>query len=403
MEPNKGYVLAASLIDRLFPNRPSGPLAVLFSLVFGKSLGNGMVWSVIALYGQSMGASAAVIGLMISVYGGGRLFMNVPAGLASEKYGRKAMMSLGCGLIGLGSLAAALTTNVAAFFVCLTIMGCASAVFMTSALAAIADLGTPGRRLQDASWYQASNMIGASMGPAVGGIVAGLWGYAAPYWANAAIAFAGAAAFAMMPWPSETTTQKKPVKDGELRAIAKQSIGLGLMYFAIFYVRVASNWVLLPLIATSQFGMQLTTVGLILTSGALANLSVLTTTATLVRLLGRVWVIVLASCLTIIACAMLAFGNHPAFLWISAILFGATSGLAAPTLIAYVADVAPENQRGPAMGLLRTMQDLSLILGPFITGLLSDNLGLGYHGGLYGCLILLSIATIVFRVTAKRR
>jgi DHA1 family multidrug resistance protein-like MFS transporter len=378
-------------------------MAVLFSLVFAKALGNGMVWSVIALYGQSMGASAAVIGLMISVYGGGRLFMNVPAGLASEKYGRKAMMSLGCGLIGLGSLAAALTSNVTAFFVCLTIMGCASAVFMTSALAAIADLGTPGRRLQDASWYQASNMIGSSMGPALGGIIAGTWGYGGPYWVNAGLALAGAGAFAFMTWPKETAAQKKPVKEGELRAIAKQSIGLGLMYFAIFYVRVASNWVLLPLIATTQFGIDLTTVGLILTCGALANLGVLTSTATLVRLLGRVWVIVLASCLTISACAMLAFGNHPAFLWISAILFGATSGLAAPTLIAYVADVAPENQRGPAMGLLRTMQDLSLILGPFITGLLSDNLGLGYHGGLYGCLILLSIATIVFRVTAKRR
>jgi hypothetical protein len=54
------------------------------------------------------------------------------------------------------------------------------------------------------------------------------------------------------------------------------------------------------------------------------------------------------------------------------------------------------------MGLLRTMQDLSLILGPLLTGLLSDNLGLGYQGGLYGCLALLGGATIVFRASARR-
>jgi hypothetical protein len=43
------------------------------------------------------------------------------------------------------------------------------------------------------------------------------------------------------------------------------------------------------------------------------------------------------------------------------------------------------------------MQDLALILGPFLTGLLSDHLGLGFQGGLLGCLVLLSAATIAFR------
>jgi MFS family permease len=98
---------------------------------------------------------------------------------------------------------------------------------------------------------------------------------------------------------------------------------------------------------------------------------------------------------------MLAFGDHPAFLWVTSILFGAAAGVASPTLNAYVAEVAPEGLRGPAMGLLRTMQDLSLLLGPLVTGLLSDHTGLGYQGGLLGCLVLLSVATIVFRVGAR--
>lgn len=178
-------------------------------------------------------------------------------------------------------------------------------------------------------------------------------------------------------------------------------MGVGLMYFAIFYVRVASNWVLLPLIAQSKFGLDLTSIGLVLTCGALANLMVLWSVGALVRILGRVEVITLSGLVTLAACALLAFGDASAYLWIASILFGVAAGVASPTLNAYVAEVAPEGLRGPAMGLLRTMQDLSLILGPLVTGLLSDHAGLGYQGGLIGCLVLLGCATFIFRVSAR--
>ena len=392
----------AQNIRNLLPETPSRPFAVLLLLVFLKQAGNGMVWSILAIYGQSLGASAAVVGLMISAYGGARLLVNIPSGYVSEKVGRRAMMSAGCAFIAASSFAAMALVRIDAFFVCLLVMGGASAVFMTSALAAVADLGKPGDRLRDMSMYQAANMVGASMGPAIGGIVAGLWGYGAPFLINALVALAGVFAFAMMPWPKkEQIKRTEAPKSGGLGRLARQGMGVGLMYFSIFYVRVSSNWVLLPLIAQTKFGLELTTIGLILTSGAIANLTVLSSVGPLVRIFGRIQVITLSSLLTLTACAMLAFGDHQAFLWITSILFGAAAGVASPTLNAYVAEVAPEGLRGPAMGLLRTMQDLSLILGPLITGLLSDHTGLGYQGGLFGCLVLLSVATILFRWDAR--
>jgi len=381
---------------------PSRPFAVLLLLVFLKQAGNGMVWSILAIYGQSLGASAAVVGLMISAYGGARLLVNIPSGYVSEKIGRRAMMSAGCALIAASSFAAMALVRIDAFFACLLIMGGASAIFMTSALAAVADLGEPGKRLRDMSMYQAANMVGASMGPAIGGLAAGMWGYSSPFLINGIVALAGVFAFAMMPWPRKEEVKRPEVpRSGGLGRLARQGAGVGLMYFSIFYVRVASNWVLLPLIAQTQFKLELTTIGLILTSGAIANLTVLSVVGVLVRVFGRIQVITLSSLLTLAACAMLAFGDHQAYLWVTSILFGAAAGVASPTLNAYVAEVAPEGLRGPAMGLLRTMQDLSLILGPLVTGLLSDHTGLGYQGGLFGCLALLLVATIMFRWSAR--
>ena len=394
--------LRTTLRER-FPNLPSKPLVVLLLLVFFKQLGNGMVWSVLAVYGQSLGASAAVVGLMISAFGGARLVMNFPAGYASEKLGRRRVMSLGCVLLAIASFAIVATSEISSFFICLLVMGIASSSIITSALAAVADLGTPGRRVQDMSYYQGANMIGASMGPALGGIAVGLWGYSTPFLVNGIVAVCGIVAFAVMPWPRIAERGDRPQSTpGQLRALAKQGLGIGLMSFSIFYVRTSSNWILMPLIAQSRFGMDMTTIGLILTGGALANLSVLPFTARLTARFGHMRVIVIASALTLVACGILAFGDHPIFLCLSSILFGAGGGVANPTLTAYVADVAPADQRGPAMGLLRTMQDLALLLGPFFTGLLSDYLGLGYQGGLLGCLALLAVATAAFRWGVRR-
>lgn len=384
-----------------FPNLPTKPLLVLLPLIFFKQVGNGMVWSVLAVYGQSMGASAAVVGLMISAFGGARLLMNFPAGYASEKLGRRRMMSLGCVLLALASFAVVVTSQLGAFFGCLLVMGIASSTFITSALAAVADLGTPGQRVRDMSFYQGANMIGASMGPALGGLTAGLWGYDAPFMINGLIAVCGLIALSFVPWSEPHTRERFRSPPGQLRALAKQGMGVGLMCFSIFYVRTSSNWILMPLIAQTRFDMDVTTIGLILTGGAIANLCVLPFTPRLARRFGRIRIIVIASCLTLVACALLAFGDHPAFLSLSSILFGAGGGVATPTLTAYVADEAPDNQRGPAMALLRTMQDLALILGPFFTGLLADHLGLGFQGGLFGCLALLSVATLAFRWGAR--
>jgi MFS family permease len=314
------------------------------------------------------------------------------------------MMSAGCAVLVVSSLWVVFTNDLPSFFIAVIIQGLASSVFMTSALAAVADLGTPSRRIEDMSMYQAANMIGASMGPAIGGLSASLWGYDAPFWANGLMAICGIVAFAAMPWKEEAegAVKLRPAK-GELRLIARQGANIGLMYFSIFYVRSASNWILMPLIAADRFSMDLAHIGLILTAGSVANLCMLGFTAPLNRLVGRMWTVVISSILTLVACALLAFGDAPVYLWVSSMLFGLGGAIATPTLVAYISDSAPEGLRGPAMGLLRTAQDLALLIGPALTGVLSDNLGLGYQGGLLGCLALLAVSTVVFRIGEGRR
>ncbi len=381
---------------------PSAPLLVLLGSVFVMQIGNGMVWSMIAVCGQSLGASAAFVGLMVSAFGGARLVINIPAGYASERFGRRRMMSLGCVVTAIASFAVVATFGLGAFFAGLLFMGISSAVIVTSALASVADLGAPERRLQDMSMYQGVNVIGISIGPALGGLVAGLWGYSAVFFVNGTIALFGIFAFALMPWPKTAPDREGPrPAPVRLRTLAREGAYIGLIFFSLFYVRVASNWILMPLIAQSKFHLSVSTIGLILTSGAVSNFCILFFTPHLARLFGRVRIIVLSCVLTLAGCAVLALATGPEFVWLSSILFGVSGGVGFPTITAYAAEAAPADQRGPVMGLLRTAQDLALIVGPLFTGLLAEHLGLGFQGGLLGCLVLLTLATVAFGWRAR--
>jgi DHA1 family multidrug resistance protein-like MFS transporter len=382
---------------------PSKSMAVLLLLVFCKQIGNGMVWSIIAAYGHSLGASAAVVGLMVSSYGGARLLVNFPAGYASERFGRRRMMSAGCVVLAIASFTAVMTSQIGPLFGCLLMMGLASSAFMTSALAAVADLGTPGKRVNDMSLYQGANMIGAAMGPALGGLTAGLAGYNAPFLVNGCIATVGIIAFAVMPWSEpkdKIEARKTPATRAEMVGFVRKGGAIWLMVFSLFFVRSSANWILMPIIAQERFGLELATIGLILTMSAVANVCTLPFTAGLAARFGRIRMILLAGMLTLTAVALMAFGFQPTFFWVSSMLFGLGAGVGTPMLTSFVADMAPADLRGPAMGLLRTMQDLALFVGPFFVGLLSDNLGYGFQGGLFGCLTLIGLATLTFWLRA---
>lgn len=380
------------------------PLLVFFGLIFFLQVGTGMVWSMLAVYGHSIGASAAMVGTMVSSFGGARMLANFPAGWGSEKFGRRRMMALGCGLLAVASFFAAATTGIPAILACLLLMGIGSSVFITSALAAAVDLGRPERRMRDMAAYQGANIIGISMGPALGGLVAGLWGYGSPFVVQGTLAVVTVLALPFIPWTPYAAPQSRlgAAAAGRPKGFVRQAAGIGLMAFSLFYVRVSSNWILLPLIGLDQFGMDVATVGLVLTAGAVTNLLCLPVTAWAAVRLGRARLILLSSALTLAGAALLAFGKAEIFVWLTSILFGAGGGLSAPTLTAYVADAAPADRRGPAMGLLRTMQDAALILGPLATGLLTEHLGLGYQGGLFGAILLLAAATAAFGWVTRR-
>jgi len=374
------------------------PLGLLLGMFF-TYIGIGMVWSILTVYATSLGASAATAGATISTFGASRLFVSVPAGLISERLGRVRVMLAGLLLVAVASFIALAVQSMAALLACLVLQGVGSACYGTAALSAVTDRGTPLTRVRDMAAYQTATQIGLSLGPGLGGFAAALWGYGAPFACQGAMAVI--AFFAVRRIPGEI--RARPAQDAARPAVSVFGLiaGVAALSYALFFGRVASSWILMPLIAHDAFAMGIGEIGALLTASAIANLAVLRFVPRLVRRYGRFGVMLGANATVLVALGLLAFATSSTMLWPFTVLMGAGTGLTSALVSAYAADAAPSGRVGAVMGSMRMTTDLGAITGPILAGFCVDQAWLGTRGGIGLCAAMLVATSAVFLSTAK--
>jgi MFS family permease len=287
------------------------------------------------------------------------------------------------------------------------LQGIGSAAYVTAALAAFADIGTPETRIGDMSNYQAATLIGLSVGPGIGGLLAATVGYESPFLLLGGMAVLGTLAIALAVVPEKD--KAPPIKDGASArgrepvpaGLAASVVGLVAMTFGVVFTRIGVVWVLLPLFAQARFALGPREIGLMLTASAVGNLVMLPLVTILARRQGYRFTVLLSTWVMVGALILLAVLDAVASVWLAAVLLGIGSALALPTLSAYAANAAPPHQLGAAMGLLRTVTDVAIVIGPVAVGALLSSAGLGYVGVLVICAAILFITTIVFAILIR--
>jgi MFS family permease len=379
--------------------RNAGPPLGLLMGMFFTYIGIGMVWSILTVYATSLGASAATAGATISAFGASRLFVSVPAGMISERFGRVRVMLVGLLLVAASSFVALAVHSMTTLILCLVLQGVGSACYGTSALSAVTDRGTPQTRVRDMAAYQTATQIGLSLGPGLGGFAAALWGYGAPFACQGLMAMI--ALLAVMRIPSE----RKPKSVGEVlpRAggIFALIAGVAGLSYALFFGRVASSWILMPLIAHNIMGLGIGTVGALLTASSIANLTILRFISLLVRRFGRATTMIGSTAVVLLALAMLAIAHSETMLWVFTILIGAGMGVSTALVTSYAADAATPGRVGAVMGSMRMTTDLGAITGPILAGFCVDQAWLGVSGGIGLCGAMIVITATIFFATAK--
>ncbi len=383
-------------------------------------LGQGVIAPVLPLYAKDFGVSTTMIGASISVFGLARILFNLPAGLLSDRLGRRLLLVGGPIITAAGSFLSAFAGDIWSLLVFRFIAGIGSAVFMTAGITLVADISTPENRGRMLSLHLGSLLIGVSIGPAVGGLTAELINLRAPF-ILVGVLSAACAVWALRVMPEthrravtagageqvagETeveVTAAPPSAPVSIRSLAG-NMGLllvSLVTFSIFFTRTGARQTVLPLSGNEEFGLSAGLLGLIFAMMALINLATIIPSGAWADRFGRKRVIVPSALLAAGALGLFAVTDSlPVFL-IAAVLLALGTGISGPAPAAYAADVIPAQARGMGMGLFRTYSDIGFVVGPLLLGWIADATG-GFGWPLAFNAALMAAGALAFGLFAK--
>jgi MFS transporter, DHA1 family, multidrug resistance protein len=342
--------------------------------VFSSTIAKNPVLPILA---QQLGADKAMIGWVAAASTLTGILASLPAGLLSDRWGRKLLL-LGAGVVFVSAPLAYLFVSTPAQLAAVRAYhGLATAVLGPVAMVYVADLA-PTHRGERLGWYASTTLAGRALAPVAGGtlLTIGPWP-----WVYALCGMAGGLAFLGM-WllPDSQTSVASTYDDAAAnpalslreslrcvlghRTIMATSVAEASQYLAFGAVEA-----FLPLYALSV-GVDKAMVGLLFG----AQIGVKTFARPLMGKVsdryGRARQIVLGLLLTGVTAGLFPQTRMAPLLLVLSAGFGLGIAIASAATSALVADLAPENSRGAALGTLSTIMDVGQALGPILLGTL---------------------------------
>ena len=382
--------------------------------------GQGVIGPVLPLFAKEFGVGAATIGLTLSVFALARMILNVPLGLLSDRYGRRLLLVGGPLVTAAGMVGSGFAQDIVQLLAWRFVAGAGSAMYQTGTMIFLTDISTPENRARFIGTNQGALLLGVSIGPAIGGVLAEGFGLRAPFYVvGLAALVATAYAYLRLPEtrPHSPRTADGPVEPGLALGLPAgrrrgwvgmvrsfDFMAVSAVTMATFFTRTASQQTMVPLLANARLAMSPGVLGAVFTGMSVMNLLLIVPAALATDRLGRKRVIVPSG--LVVAAGLLLYagaGGYAAFLLASAV-FAFGSSIAGPAPAAYAADIAPEDARGLAMGLYRTSGDVGFVIGPPLLGLIADATSFGWALSVNALLMAAMALLFLFaRETVRRQ
>jgi len=368
-------------------------------------LGHGVAAPCVPLLSSHLGASAGDVGFALSTFGFARLALNVPVGVAADRLGRKPLLVGGALVNAAGHALSALAPDAASFALARCVAGAGNAAYLGTAAVYLSDVSRPGARARVLGLNHAALLAGVSLGPVLGGFVAGEASLQAPFFAVAALGVCSAAAAALAVTESRSAAATVAVAAAagtgdapSMRSLVfgdRRFLAAGVAHAATFALRQGGRNLLLALVAADVFGYSPLELGQLFGAMALGDLLGVAPASVLADAVDDARRIVVPSLIGTAAAvgalagvvAAAAGGGdaaayHGAFLGAVALWSLSTAALG-PTLPAYAASLVPDASRGLGLAAFRSCGDVGFVLAPLALGFLADAFGaLAALGGL---------------------
>ena len=364
--------------SRMTPDerRSAFSLASIYAL---RMLGLFMVMPVFMLEARHYegGDDLSAIGMAMGVYGLVQAVLQIPFGMAADRFGRKRVIYLGLALLALGSIVGATATSVGGLALGRALQG--GGAISAAVTALLAD------QTRDAVRTKGTALVGASIGLmfalslVLGPLLSGWGGLSAIFGVTLLLAVCGVAIVRFWTPPEPSLPMAGQAKHSLWGLLVHPDlIRLNFGVFALYAVQLAS-WVAIPALLI-QAGVASADHGWIYLPAVLLSFVVMGVTLFPMERRGLLRPLFLGCILLVMVVqagwGWLATSSPP--LWMLAILlflFFCGFNVLEASQPSLASRLAPTGSRGAALGVYNTLQSLGIFAGGAMGGLLLKSVG----------------------------
>ncbi len=367
-------------------------VVVLSIAGFCVSVGFGVMIPVLPLFARSFGVGNTETGLVVAAFAATRLVTSPFTGRINAWLGERTVVGLGMLGVAAFSVAAGLAQTFTQLLVFRGLQGVGSALFTVAAISLVLSSVPAEKRGRASGVYQGGFLLGGMLGPALGGLVAGV-SMAAPFFFYAAmLVVAAAIVMGKVKKPradldaegAEPRPLREVIRDRGFQAACVTAFGQGWQSFG---VRSA----LVPILVVETLGAGTAWTGIAFAIAAVAQTIALAPAGRATDMIGRRPVMILAGLVTAAATFALPFSPSLAILIALLCVYGVGAAMQGTAPTAAVGDAA----RGPGgapIALFSMTTDVGGMLGPVLAGWLADQVSMGAAFAVGGVVLLCGAA-----------
>ena len=365
---------------------------IIWTTVALDLVGFGIVVPILGRYAERFGANGLQVGLMFASFSVAQMVFAPILGRISDKVGRKPVIVFSLIGTAVGSIVTGAAGALWVLFLGRILDG-ASGASVAVAQGAVADIAPPEQRARLMGMLGAAFGVGFVVGPALGGLAA-LGGPHVPFYLAGSIAAVNAVA-AMIRLP-ETKPDTSHITEKSQRGTALSPalkrfalVGfLSMLGFAGFEATF-SIW------GEKQFGFTegsasivfvFVGVTLVAVQGGLIG--------PLTQRLGSRKLLRIGLSLVAVGLLLLGVTTTWPMLFVALFLLSLGQGMSGPSGSALVAELAPVERRGEAIGYQQSTAAFGRVAGPVMAGALFDHVGINSQFLVSGILIMVAVASV---------
>jgi predicted MFS family arabinose efflux permease len=325
---------------------------------------------------QRTGAGDAALGLTLAAYAVPIFLLSLPLGRAADSIGRRPLLAAGLLLVAVGSVLIAVSDSIGVLLAARAVQGVGSAASGISAIALVSDMAPPGKRGEALGVAIGATGAGSIAGPALGGVMADVLSFEAPFVLFGAMAV-GLLAATVIVLPRETR-RAGPAAPALPVIIRATRSGVGAWATAIMLASAGALGlieVVAPLDLEARLGLSSATIGILFA----ASIAVDALTSPLAGRWGdrrgRRGPAIAGLALSALSVALLAVLPGVGGAAVALAVYGAGFSLAIAAAVPWLDEAMAEGARGLAYGVQNLVYAAGYIVGPILGGVLLDRAG----------------------------